>query len=77
MMPTQGGAGQTFDFFVRKSWFFRNSKYFRQNIMTPCYLCFFYIFYLCVFYIFNFFQIIMVALFLAGHDKYLNDKFNV
>ena len=72
MMPTQCGAGQKFDFFVRKSWFFRNSKYFRQNIMTPCYLCYF-----CVFYIFNFFQIIMVALFLAGHDQYLNDKFNV
>ena len=72
MMPTQGGAGQKFDFFVRKSLFFRNSKYFRQNIMTPCYLCYF-----CVFYIFNFFQIIMVALFLAGHDQYLNDKFNV
>ena len=53
-------------FFVQKSWFFCNSKHFRQNVMRPWYSCFF-----CIFYISNFFQTIMVSLFLAGHDQYL------
>ena len=42
------------------------SKHFRQNIMTTCYSCYF-----CIFYIANFFQIIMVSLFLTRHDQYL------
>ena len=42
------------------------SNHFRQNIMTTCYSCYF-----CIFYIVNFFQIIMVSLFLARHDQYL------
>ena len=62
MMPTE--AGQKFDFFVQKSWSFCNSKHFRPNIMTLCCSCYFYI------SIFNFFQIIMVSLFLARHDQY-------
>ena len=66
MMPTWVGAGQKFDFFVQKSWFFCNSKHFRQSIMTPCYSCYF-----SIFYIFNSFQIMMVSLFLAPHDQYL------
>ena len=60
------GAGQKLYFFVQKSWFSCNSKYFRQNIVMPCYSCYF-----CFFYILNFFQIIMVSLFLALHDQYL------
>ena len=47
-------------FLVQKSWFFINSKHFREKIMTPCYSCCF-----CNFNIFNFFQIIMVSLFLG------------
>ena len=31
-MPTWVGTGQKFDFFGQKSWFFCNSKHFRQNI---------------------------------------------
>ena len=65
-MLTWVGAGQKLYFFVQKSWFSCNSKYFRQNIVTPCYSCYF-----CIFYILNFFQIIMVSLFLALHDQYL------
>ena len=42
------------------------SKHFRQNIMTTCYSCYF-----CIFYIANFFQIIMVSLFLTRHNQYL------
>ena len=57
-------AGQKFDFFVQKSWFFCNSKHFSQNIMMPCYW-----YYFCVFYIFHFFQIIMVSHFLAWPDQ--------
>ena len=64
-MATWVGAGQKFYFFVQKSWFFCNSKYFSQTIMTPCYS-----YYFCIFYIFHFFQIIMVSLFLAWHDQY-------
>ena len=64
-----GWAGQKFDFFVQKSWFFCNSKHFLQKIMTPCYSCYF-----CIFYIFNCFQIIMVSLFFAFHDQYFMFK---
>ena len=69
MIPTWGEAGQKFDFFVKKSWSFSNSKYFRQNIMTLYYLCYFFIS-----SIFNFFQIIMVSLFLALHDQHFMFK---
>ena len=69
MMLTWVGAGQKFDFFVQKSWFFCNSKHFLQKIMTPCYSCYF-----CIFYIFNCFQIIMVSLFFAFHDQYFMFK---
>ena len=63
------GAGPKFDFFVQKSWFFCNSKHFSQNIMTLCYsYCF------CIFYILNFFQIIMLSLFLVRHDQYFMFK---
>ena len=65
-MPTKTAAGQKFNFFVQKSWFICNSKYFRQNIMRPCYLWYF-----CFFSIFNFFQTLMVSLLLAGRDQYL------
>ena len=65
MMPTWICAGQKFDFFLQKSWFFRNGKHFRQKIITPCYSSYF-----CIFYIFSFFQIIMVSLFHAFHDQY-------
>ena len=64
-MATWVRASQKFDFFVQKSWFFRNSKHFSQNIMTPCYS-----YYLCIFYNFHFFQIIMISLFLARHGQY-------
>ena len=43
---------------------FCNSKHFLQKIMTPCYS-----YHFCIFYIFNFFQVIMVSLFLAFHDQ--------
>ena len=56
---------QKLDFFVQKSWYFCNIKYFSQNIMTPCYS-----YYFCIFYIFHVFEIIMVSLFLARHDRY-------
>ena len=56
---------QKLDFFVQKSWYFCNIKYFSQNIMTPCYS-----YYFCIFNIFHVFQIIMVSLFLARHDRY-------
>ena len=69
MIPTWDEAGQKFDFFVQKSWSFSNSKYFRQNIMTLYYLCYFFIS-----SIFNFFQIIMVSLFLALHDQHFMFK---
>ena len=65
-MATWVEAGQKFDFFVQKSWFFCNSKHFNQNIMTPCYS-----YYCCIFYVFHSFQIIMVSLFLARHDQCL------
>ena len=55
-------AGQKFDFFVQKSWSFCNSKHFCQNIMT--------LYYFKISSIFNFFQTIMVSLFLARHDHY-------
>ena len=64
-MATWVEAGQKFDFFVQKSWFFCNSKHFNQKIMTPCYSHYF-----CIFYVFHFFQITMVSLFLARHDQY-------
>ena len=64
-MATWVEAGQKFDFFVQKSWFFCKSKHFNQNIMTPCYS-----YYFCIFYVFHFFQILMVSLFLARHDQY-------
>ena len=64
-MATSVGAGQKFQFFVQKSWFFCNSKHFSQNIITPCYL-----YYFCIFYIFHLFQVIMVSFFLARHDQY-------
>ena len=38
---------------------------FSQNIMVQNYW-----YYFCIFYIFHFFQIIMVSLFLAWHDRY-------
>ena len=41
------------------------SKHFRQNIVTLCYSCYFWIF-----SIFNFFQIILIPLFLARYDQY-------
>ena len=69
MIPTWDEAGQKFDFFVQKCWSFSNSKYFRQNIMTLYYLCYFFIS-----SIFNFFQIIMVSLFLALHDQHFMFK---
>ena len=69
MMLTWVGAGQKFDFFVQKSWFFCNSKHFLQKIMTQCYSCYF-----CIFYIFSCFQIIMVSLFFAFHDQYFMFK---
>ena len=65
MMSTWVGAGQKFDFFVWKSWFLCNSKYFSQNIMMPS--CWYYF---CIVYIFHFYQIIMVSLFLAWNDQY-------
>ena len=52
--------------FCVKELIFCNSKHFRQNIMRPCYSCYF-----CIFSNLNFFQTIMVSLFLAGHDQYL------
>ena len=58
-------AAQKFDFFVQKSWSFCNSKHFPQNIMMLCCSCYF-----CISSIFNFFQIIMVSLFLVRHDQY-------
>ena len=38
MVPNWVGAGQKFDFFRQKSWFFRNSPHFHQNIMTPIFV---------------------------------------
>ena len=65
MMSTWAKAGQKFDFFVQKSWSFCNSKHFRHNIMTL-----YYSWYFCISSVFNFFQIVMVSLFLARHDQY-------
>ena len=64
-MPTWAETGQKFDFFIQKSWSFSNSKHFRQNILVLCYSCYF-----CISSIFNFFQIIMVSLFIARYDQY-------
>ena len=57
-MPIEVGAGQKIDFLC-------NGKHYRQNIRSCC-SCYF-----CIFYIFNFFQTLMISLFLAGHDHYL------
>ena len=65
MMPTWAKAGQKFESFVQKSWSFCNSKHFRQNIMTL-----YYSWYFSISSVFNFFQIVMVSLFLARHDQY-------
>ena len=64
MVVTWVGAGQKFDFFVKKSLFFCNSKHFSQNIMTSCYS-----YYCCIFYVFHFFKIIKVSLFFARYDQ--------